>query len=162
MRALCRAVFVAFAALLIAGCAMLPGFDPVRVTVAGVEPLASEGLEWRMLVKLRVQNPNETAIDYDGVSVKLEVLDHTFASGVSSAGGSIPRFGESVVGVPVTVSVVDIVSRAMRMTRETLPERMSYRLEGKLHGPRFGSARFESRGELALPRMGLPSTGAER
>src|SRR3954470_16369337 len=116
MRALCRAVSITLAALL-AGCAMLPGFDPVRVTVAGVEPLASEGLEWRMLVKLRIQNPNETAIDYDGVSVKLDVLDHTFASGVSSAAGSVPRFGESVIGVPVTVSVVDIVSRALRMTR---------------------------------------------
>ncbi len=33
--------------------------------------------------KLRVQNPNDSAIEYDGVYLKLEVLDKTFATGVS-------------------------------------------------------------------------------
>ena len=42
-----------------------------------------EGLELRMLVKLRVQNPNSTALSYDGAYVKAEVQGKTFATGVS-------------------------------------------------------------------------------
>ena len=34
-----------------------PQRDPLQVTVAGIEPLESQGMEMRMLVKLRIQNP---------------------------------------------------------------------------------------------------------
>src|SRR5262245_28448959 len=86
---------------ILGGCATLEGRDPVQVTVAGIEPLEGEGLEVRMLVKLRVQNPNDTPVDYSGVYVKLDVQGSTFASGVSDERGSVPRYGESVIGVPV-------------------------------------------------------------
>ncbi|HKU70679.1 MAG TPA: Water stress and hypersensitive response domain-containing protein, partial [Burkholderiales bacterium] len=46
-------------------CASLPDRDPVQVQVAGIEPLPGEGMEMRMLVKLRVQNPNNDPVDYD-------------------------------------------------------------------------------------------------
>jgi len=56
-------------ALALAGCASLPGRDPLNVQVAGVEPLEGQGLEMRMAVKLRVQNPNDSAVDYDGAAL---------------------------------------------------------------------------------------------
>ena len=40
-------------------CATLSDRDPLQVTVAGIESLPGEGMEMRLLVKLRVQNPNE-------------------------------------------------------------------------------------------------------
>jgi hypothetical protein len=83
----------------------MPAGDPVQITVAGIEPMAGEGLEMRMMVSLRVQNPNDTQIDYDGTYVKLIVQGKTFATGVSDASGSVPRFGEAVIAVPVTVSM---------------------------------------------------------
>jgi len=58
--------------------------------------------------------------------------------------------------------LLDIVSRAMRMAHEPLPGKITYRLEGTLHGPAFGSVRFESRGELALPGPAAPATGAQQ
>jgi LEA14-like dessication related protein len=149
MRSLTRLASTVFAAFLLAACA-LPVGDPLRVTVAGVEPLPSEGLEWRMLVRLRVQNPNDSAIEYDGVSLRFDVMDGNIASGVSDERGTIPRFGEAVVAVPVTVSLVDVVTRAMRMGGDKPPQALRYRLEGKLHGPLFGSVPFASSGEVAL------------
>jgi len=136
----------------LASCAAMPGRAPVQVTVADIESLPSEGLEMRMLVKLRVQNPNDTPIEYDGVYVSMAVQDKTFATGVSDERGVIPRFGEGVVNVPVTVSLARAVTNAFRMFGggET-PERFTYKLEGKLNGPLFGSTYFESRGEIALP-----------
>ena len=79
------------AALVLAACAGMPGRDPRQITVAGIESLPGEGLEMRMLVKLRVLNPNDAPVDYDGVYVKMDVLDRTFATGASGERGSISR-----------------------------------------------------------------------
>jgi LEA14-like dessication related protein len=140
-------------ALLLGGCALGPLRDPLQVNVAGVESLPGEGLEVRMLVKLRVQNPNDQPLDYDGVYIRLDVMDRTFATGVSSERGSVPRYGESVIAVPVTVSALRMVGQVMRLFSEGTPSsgKVRYRLEGKLDGVAFGSTRFESAGELALP-----------
>ncbi len=43
--------------------------------MAGIDSLPGEGLAVRMLVKLRVQNPNDAPIENDGVYIRLDVLD---------------------------------------------------------------------------------------
>jgi LEA14-like dessication related protein len=152
MRSALRTALFTAALALLAACAMLPGGEPLQVNVADVESLEGQGMEWRMLVKLRVQNPNDAPVEYDGVYLKLEVLDQTFATGVSDERGTIPRFGEAVVSVPVTVSTVNIVRHVIGMAVDGKPpEKISYRLEGKLSSPGFGSTRFDSHGEIALP-----------
>jgi LEA14-like dessication related protein len=147
-----RRIFVAALALL-AACASLPGSEPLQVNVADIESLDDgQGLEWRMLVKLRVQNPNDRPVEYDGVYLKLDVLDKSFATGVSDERGTIPRFGEAVVSVPVTVSTMNLVRQVIGMATDgKAPEKITYRLEGKLNSPGFGSTRFDSHGELTLP-----------
>jgi LEA14-like dessication related protein len=138
--------------LTLGACAGMSGREPVQVSVAGIETLPGEGLEMRMMVKLRVQNPGETPVDYDGVFVKLEVLEKTFATGVSDEKGSIPRFGESVINVPVTVSTLRVGLTTLGLVMGNKPvEKVRYKLSGKLAGPSFGSTSFQSDGELALP-----------
>jgi LEA14-like dessication related protein len=136
----------------------MPAGDPLQVTVGGVEPMQGEGLELRMLVKLRVQNPNDAQIDFDGTYVKLTVQGKTFATGVSDAKGSVPRFGETVIEVPVTVSMLNVMRHVIgAMDDETAPpDKVRYSLEGKLHGTGFSSLRFKSQGEFTLP--GAPQT----
>jgi LEA14-like dessication related protein len=124
----------------------------VQVTVADIESIPSEGLEVRMLVKLRVQNPNDAPIEYNGVSLRLDVLDKTFASGVSDETGTVPRFGEAIVSVPVTVSAVRLALYTLGMLNGQPIERLTYRMEGKLNGPAFGSTRFQATGDIALPK----------
>jgi len=138
-------------ALTLTACASMPGRDPLQVSVADIESLPGEDLEMRMLVKLRVQNPNDAPVEYDGVYVKLDVLGKTFATGVSDERGSIPRFGESIVSVPVTVSMLRMAVNALRMLDGKPVDKLSYKMEGKLDGPMFGSTRFQAQGELALP-----------
>ena len=146
-------ILVIIAALNLNGCASLPGREPVQVTVADIESLPGEGLEVRMMVKLRVQNPNDAPVEYDGVYVKLDVLNKTFATGVSDARGSVPRFGESVIAVPVTVSTLRVAFQALSFALDGKPaDKVSYNLSGKLDGPGFGSVRFKADGELTLPK----------
>lgn len=146
-----KQVIVGFLACALAACAGMPGRDPVQVSVAGIESLPGEGLEMRMLVKLRVQNPNDAPIEYDGVYVNLDVMDRTFATGVSDQRGSVPRYGEAIVGVPVTVSVLRVALNVFRMLDTKQADQVSYKLSGKLNGPAFGATRFEAQGSLTLP-----------
>lgn len=136
--------------LLLAGCAGLAGPDPLNVTLAGVESLPGEGLEVRMTVKLRVQNPNDSPVDFNGVAVTLELRGLDFASGVSDTQGSVPRFGETVLTVPVTVSAYAMAKQALSFAMGDRTK-VSWVARGKLAGSGFGGTRFETTGEFDLP-----------
>jgi LEA14-like dessication related protein len=143
----------AMAATLLLGvsaCATLP--DPLDVTVAGFEPLQGEGMEIRMLVKLRVQNPNDSEIAYTGAAVKLDVLGKTCASGVSDTAGTVPRFGEAVVAVPVSISVLRMVRQVMGMVDGKPIDKVQYEMSGKLQTSSFNAIRFTTSGVLELPK----------
>lgn len=142
---------LALGALHLGGCAILQHPERIHVSLAGVEPLEGEGFEMRMLVKLRVQNPNDAALDFDGVSVELEVQGRRFATGVSDAAGSVPRFGEAVLSVPVSVPVFNIARQAVDFMTSEHRGKLEYGMTGRLAGPAFGSVRFSSKGELTLP-----------
>jgi LEA14-like dessication related protein len=137
------------AALTLAGCALLQHTDPPRVTLVGVEPAASEGgFEARMQLKLRVENPNDTPIEYNGISVELDVQDKSFATGVSNQSGTVPAFGETLITVPVTVSVWSIAGQAMGLLSGKAMNKITYAMRGKLSSGTFGALPFKSQGEL--------------
>jgi LEA14-like dessication related protein len=135
------------AACTLCSCTTLSNQDPLQVMVAGIEPLQEkgEGLELRLLVKLRVQNPNSSPFSYDGAYVKVEVQDKTFATGVSNAAGNLPGFSEAVVEVPVTVSMLRMVRQVIGMKNGTPADQVRYSMSGKL-----GSHRFSANGEFSL------------
>lgn len=143
------ALLVLFTTLL-TGCASLAPGDPLQVTVAGIDPLPGEGLELRLMVRLRVQNPNDVPVDYDGVYLQLDVQDKTFATGVSDRGGTLPGFGESLISVPVSVSAMRMARQFTGMLDGKPVDKISYKLTGKLGGGLLATRSFETRGEFAL------------
>jgi hypothetical protein len=142
-------------ALLLAtsGCASMQSRDPLQVTVAGIEPLQGEGMELRLNVKLRVQNPNDAPIDYNGVAVEMIVQGKTFATGVTDAHGNVPRFGEAIIEVPVTASAFRMARQAFGMMKGTGggTGKIAYELKGKLSGSAFSTVRFQNKGEFEMP-----------
>jgi LEA14-like dessication related protein len=136
--------------VLAAGCATVGG-DPVQVQVVGVEPLEGEGLELRFLCKLRVQNPNDTPIEYNGIYLDLQVRGSSLATGVADTAGTVPRYGEVVLAVPVTAGAFRLVREAIGLYSSADRSHIDYVLKGKIGGPMFSPVRFESRGELTLP-----------
>jgi len=146
------------------GCANLPiGDDAPDVRVVGLEPLPTEGLEIRFALKLRVQNPNDSALAYDGMSVNLDLNGQGIASGVSNRTGEIPRFSEEVLTIPVTISAFSIVRQLLARSGETsgsaLAQPIGYTLKGKLGAVagKFGATRFSDEGELNLFSSSTPS-----
>ncbi|MFJ4196172.1 LEA type 2 family protein [Pseudomonas sp. NPDC089534] len=146
------ALLLSLLLLSLSACALFPSRDPVNINVVGLEPLPSQDLEMRFALKLRVQNPNETAIDYNGIALDLEVNGHPLASGVSDQAGSIPRFSEAVVSVPVSVSAFSVLRQTLGLSQAQNLDNLPYVLRGKLAGGAFGTMRFTDRGKLSLPR----------
>ncbi len=151
-----RLLALALLALSLSACALLPSHDPLEVQVAGIQPLPGEGLELRLLVKLRLQNPNNAAVDYDGVALSLSVNDRRLASGVSDQRGSVPRFGERVVSVPVTISALSVARQALGLADGSRLDALPYVLRGKLGGGLFGTRRFTDKGTLDLSGVANP------
>ena len=139
------------AASALQGCAIFQGRDPLQVTVLGIEPQESQGMELRMLVKLRVQNPNDAPVEYNGVALEMNVQGKTFATGVSDAGGTVPRFGEAIITVPVTISAFHMLGQAFDMIRGGGSGKITYEMKGKLNGSGFNSTHFRTQGEFNLP-----------
>ncbi|MBV4519039.1 LEA type 2 family protein [Pseudomonas sp. SWRI74] len=143
--------------LSLSGCALLPQHDPLNINVVGIEPLPSQDMEIRFAVKIRVQNPNESSINFNGVSLDLDINGQSFASGVSDQSGSIARFSETVLTVPVSVSAFSVLRQTLGLSQTQTLNNMPYVLRGKLAGGLFGTMRFVDSGKLSLPG---PTTGS--
>lgn len=142
-----------FAAFVLAGCAALQPNDPLRVEVVGIEPAESQGLELRLAIKLRIQNPNESSVSYDGTALELEVNGKALATGVSDQKGSVPRYGENILVVPVSISAMNAVRLALVFTDGKQRDELPYVLRGKLAGGAFGSVRFTKEGSIGIAAL---------
>lgn len=141
-------------ASILTGCASLPSRDPLVVDVAGIEPLAGEGMEIRLQVAIRIQNPNNAAVEYRGAALDLDLNGRRAASGVSAAAGVVPRYGETVIHVPVTISAFNIVNQIFGFMSAENTDEVSYRVRGKLEGGLFNTRRFSDEGTFALTAPG--------
>jgi LEA14-like dessication related protein len=144
---------MALLGLALAGCSGLR--EPLKVSLAGVEQLEGAGMEARFLAKIRVQNPNDAPIAYDGVAVEVDLNGRSFASGVSDAKGEVARFGESLVEVPVTVPATTIVRQVIGFFM-AVPGKLTYRVRGFFNTGTFGRVPFDSTGQLDLPTSPPP------
>ena len=142
--------------LALSACALFPHRDPLNINVVGIDPLPGQDLEIRFAVKLRLQNPNDTDIQYDGVALNLDVNGSQLAAGVSDQKGTIGRFSEGVLTVPVTVSAFSALRQAVGFADQQQLDNLPYELHGKLAGGLFGTMRFEDSGTLSLPK---PASG---
>jgi hypothetical protein len=141
-------------ALALSACAALSGSETLRVNVVGIEPLQGEGFELRFAVKLRAQNSGEAAIDYDGVALELELNGNALASGVSAQKGSVPRYGEALFSVPVSISAIAALRQALGFADGQNLDKVPYVLRGKLAHGAFGAMRFTDEGSLRWPQGG--------
>jgi LEA14-like dessication related protein len=101
-----------------------------------------------MGVKLRIQNPNDKPVEFTGTALSLEVNGRELASGVSGETGTVPRYGETVLTVPVTISMMSMAKQALGVVSGGSLTAIPYKLHGKLEGGTFGTHRFNSEGKL--------------
>ena len=143
-----RGLIASLTAALLAACAT--PVAPLRVNVASVQRIEGGSMELRFLARLRVQNVNDSAIEFSGATAELKLYGKVIGTGVSDGRGLVPAFGETFVEIPVTVSAIGDVRQAIGLYGA--PDRkLDTVLTGRLAGSRFENLSFEWRGELAMP-----------
>jgi len=126
----------------------------LSVTIADITPLEMTVLEQRYAVKVRLLNPNDAEVGFDGVVFALEINGRPFARGVSSQGGVVPRFGEALIDLQVVSGLQDILRQILELQKGDRTG-FSYRVKGSLHPTGgLGSIPFDTQGEFAFPTGG--------
>ena len=93
----------------------------------------------------RVAIINQGTINYDSNND-----GNNDATGVTDERGSVPRFGETVLVVPVTVSALALLKQALSFATGG-NTKFDFVARGKLSGGGVIATRFETRGEFDLP-----------
>jgi hypothetical protein len=138
------------------GCATLSTRDPLNIDVAGIEPLPGEGLEMRMAVKIRIQNPNDNEVKYTGAALTLYLNDSKLGNGVSDMSGTVPRYGQTVITIPVAISAFSAVQQLLGIMGGTGPGEITFRVRGKLQGDSFRALKFSDEGTFRIPGADMP------
>ena len=131
-------------------CAAFSMQEPLNVTLADLKPIEVGVLEQRYALKVRLLNPNDVEIAFDGVVFDLEINDTPFAKGVSNQSSVIPRFGEAVIDVQAVSGLQNILRQINELLKGERTS-LTYRIKGRLHSGGFGFTRFDSSGEIAIP-----------
>jgi LEA14-like dessication related protein len=151
-----RRTFLGMAVVMLAGCAGLGGitdFDEPEVELLGLEPLKSQGMEARFLVRLRIVNPNSVPLAIDGMAYEVFLRDSKVLSGVSSEGLSVEAYSEAVAEVEVAAGMLGSLALLRDLMSNPVEGGMPYRLNAKLSRPGFGGAiRVTREGTLNMGR----------
>jgi LEA14-like dessication related protein len=142
--------------LWVVGCATVPASTtPPDLSVVSIEPVEVTALEQKYHVKVRVQNPNDHALEISGMSYVLEVNGQALLKGVSDAVVTVPRYSETIIELSGVSTLFGFV-RQFQALQERQTQGMDYRLSGKLSlANHFGSLPFSYAGTL------LPSTASD-
>jgi len=110
--------------------------------------------EQRMLLKLRLGNPNDTELALDGLTFTLEVNGEVLSEGYSNSMVTIPRLSEAMVSVLATTTLLDMVRQALALGDA---ETITYRMTGDIYLRGFArrSVAYEKKGTLRL----VPESG---
>jgi LEA14-like dessication related protein len=133
------------------GCASLSSTrEPVRVTISELRLIEATMLEQVYGLTLRVQNPNQTPIEFAGMSFELQINGRAFGSGVSDSKVTIPAFGDAKVDVRLVSTLFRLFRQLEALQRETGGP-LSYEISGRIAlANRFGWLSFQENGELDL------------
>jgi len=145
-----KGLLAVLCAISLNACAALSMQEPLSVTIADLKPIEIGVLEQRYALKVRLLNPNDTEIAFDGVVFDLEINDTPFAKGVSNQSSVIPRFGEALIDLQAVSGLQNILRQINELLKGERTS-LTYRIKGRLHGGGFGSTRFDSSGEIAIP-----------
>ncbi len=138
-------------ALWVTGCATLPATTPPNLSIVSIEPVEATPFEQKYHLKVRLQNPNDHALEISGISYVLEVNGEPLLKGVSDKSVTVPRFGESIIELS-GVSTLFGFMRQFQALQDRKTPGMHYKLSGKLGlDNQFGSLPFSYEGTLLPP-----------
>jgi LEA14-like dessication related protein len=146
----CRAGTLALLMLpVLAGCAALPKYEAPKLSVVALKMQGGDFFSQRILVRMKVFNPNERALPVTGISYRIEVNDAELGEGATSAPFTVPSMGEVEFDMQVTANLAGALAKLLSRRNS---EELSYRLVGsvKLASGLLRRIPFDERGRVKL------------
>lgn len=136
------AVWFLFSTLLLSGCSTMGvlDFDDPEIELLALQPLPSQGMEARFLVKLRVVNPNAIPLAVDGMSYDVFIRDSKVLSGVSNEGLKVDAYSESVAELEVAAGMFGSLALIRDLLSNPTDGGLPYKLNAKLSRSGLGGA----------------------
>ena len=138
--------------LLLLGCAALyQSMERPRINIANIMPRDIKLFEQVFDLELRIQNPNNTPLEVNGLAFELELNGKRFATGVSNQSLVIDRLSSDVIHVEAITTLVGVL-RQIAEYQETPIPRVGYRIMGSIYsGSSNVKLRFDDYGEIKIP-----------
>jgi LEA14-like dessication related protein len=149
-----RLSLLAFLSLILIACATLSNYERPRVYLTDLQFQEASMLAQTFLLRLRIDNPNDTALPINGIDVKLGLNGYSLAQGLSNQSLSVPRFGSADIEVRATTTLLSLVQQILSLQNQS-QQQLSYEIAGRLHlartlGFRRYSFPFQEKGVLDL------------
>jgi len=123
-----RLAWLASTCMLFAGCSTLK-LEAPKLEVVSMRVQSADIFSQKMLVRMRVQNPNARELPIKSISYTIEVNNAEFAQGLSDTPFVVPSMGEAEFDVQVTTNLANALTQLLgRRSAETL----DYRLRGEV------------------------------
>jgi LEA14-like dessication related protein len=127
-----RLTLVAFAGLaLFGGCAAIPKLEAPKLSVVSLKMQGGDFFSQRVLVRMRVFNPNTRELPISGLTYSIEVNDAELGNGGTSAPFTVPAMGEAEFDMQITANLAGALAKLL--TRRNSSEALDYRLRGSVN-----------------------------
>lgn len=118
--------------LMVSGCASLSmPFERPEVKLVSVKLLPSDGMEQRLVIGLRITNPNSVSLNLVGMKYSLSLQGFDLLSGVSKDIPSIGGYSDTSLEVIATVDWLNGI-RLLHSLMSRTESSVSYELDAKL------------------------------
>lgn len=142
----------------LAGCSALTArqaeLQAPKVDLVGVKLLEMDPLAPRFRVRLKLDNPNDQALDLDGADAVLTVAGEKLAKGVTQTAVSLPARGSTEADVEVRAKTLSFLKLLPQLQNS---DALPYQVAGKLHflqalGP-LGALPFQVEGMVKAEEL---------
>jgi len=115
--------------LFAAGCATTH-FEPPQLTVMSMQVQTADLFSQRMLVHMRVVNPNNRELPVKSINYRIEVGGADLAEGLADKSFVVPAMGEAEFDVQVTANLANALTQILG--RRSSRDKLDYRLVGSV------------------------------
>ena len=125
-----------------------------KVDLVGVKLLEMDPLAPRFRVRLKLENPNDQALDLDGADAVLTVAGEKLAKGMTQGAVSLPARGSTETDVEVRAKTLSFLKVLPELQKS---DALPYQVAGRLHflqalGP-LGALPFQAEGTVTAEEL---------
>ena len=134
----------------IPGCAALPKLEAPKLSVVSLKMQGGDFFSQKLLVRMRVFNPNDRELPIKGITYRLEVNDTELGNGSTAMPFTVPAMGEAEFDMQITANLAGALGKLL--SRRNSSEALDYRLVGDvaLSSGFLRRIPFDERGSVKL------------